>query len=314
MSADDLIFNIPEIAQIRFLKSYREPHRFFHTENHIYSMLEDMEDYSLSENEKKILRLAIIYHDCVYNPKSQFNEKDSAEIFKTDFPRYEHKNKVVELIMATKSHVYGRNKLENIIIELDLAVLNGGLSDLLLYEDQIFKEYQFTPIQEYIKGRVDFLTKLKEKTDSIYRNFYSNIDLLIDYVQHRVYKIGIFPGSFNPFHKGHENIKLKAEQLFDKVIIARGINPNKDKSQYALPESLYNETIEYNGLVTVLFENPPPNVSLFLIRGLRNVYDLGYEETLRKTIHDINPDIQFSYFFCARESTNTSVHQESEVL
>jgi len=31
--------------------------------------------------------------------------------------------------------------------------------------------------------------------------------------------IGVFAGSFNPFHKGHYNVLQKAEKLFDKVII-----------------------------------------------------------------------------------------------
>lgn len=34
-------------------------------------------------------------------------------------------------------------------------------------------------------------------------------------------KIGVYAGSFNPFHLGHYNILTKAEKIFDNIIIAR---------------------------------------------------------------------------------------------
>ena len=49
-------------------------------------------------------------------------------------------------------------------------------------------------------------------------------------------RLGIYAGSFNPFHKGHYNILCKAEKIFDRVIIARGINPDKGPSEYDLAD------------------------------------------------------------------------------
>ncbi len=40
-------------------------------------------------------------------------------------------------------------------------------------------------------------------------------------------KIAVFPGSFDPFTKGHKSIVTRAIPLFDKVIIAIGHNPKK---------------------------------------------------------------------------------------
>ena len=40
-------------------------------------------------------------------------------------------------------------------------------------------------------------------------------------------KIGLFPGSFDPFTKGHEAVVKKALPLFDEVIIGIGVNQQK---------------------------------------------------------------------------------------
>jgi len=40
-------------------------------------------------------------------------------------------------------------------------------------------------------------------------------------------KIAVFPGSFDPFTLGHENIVQRALVLFDKIIIALGENSSK---------------------------------------------------------------------------------------
>ena len=40
-------------------------------------------------------------------------------------------------------------------------------------------------------------------------------------------KIAVFPGSFSPFTKGHKAIIKRALPLFDKIIIAVGINYKK---------------------------------------------------------------------------------------
>jgi len=40
-------------------------------------------------------------------------------------------------------------------------------------------------------------------------------------------RIGLFPGSFDPFTKGHEAVARKALELFDEIIIAIGTNSSK---------------------------------------------------------------------------------------
>ena len=123
--------------------------------------------------------------------------------------------------------------------------------------------------------------------------------------------IGIYPGSFNPFHKGHYNILLKSEKIFDKVIIARGINTQKEPSVYGMPMIVQNraECREYQGLLTdfvetICKENPDDKVTV--IRGLRNSVDLQYEMNQYRYFQDLLPTIQMVSIFCDKEFEHIS--------
>lgn len=100
-------------------------------------------------------------------------------------------------------------------------------------------------------------------------------------------KVGFFPGSFDPFTKGHEDIVRQALDLFDHVIIGMGVNGEK---RYLFPEekrlahirSVFTndsriEVVAYNGLTT---EKAAEMKAGFLIRGLRDSRDFSYERAI----------------------------------
>ena len=47
-------------------------------------------------------------------------------------------------------------------------------------------------------------------------------------------RIALFPGSFDPFTKGHEDIVLRGLSLFDEIIIAVGYNSTKSKRYFEI--------------------------------------------------------------------------------
>ena len=62
----------------------------------------------------------------------------------------------------------------------------------------------------------------------------------------------IYPGSFNPWHKGHEDILTKALKVFDTVLIATGYNPEKDVPS-SQPEELEKRLkLKYRGAVNFI--------------------------------------------------------------
>lgn len=119
--------------------------------------------------------------------------------------------------------------------------------------------------------------------------------------------IGIYPGSFNPFHRGHYDIFKKAEAIFDHVIIARGTNPFKTNVDlYPMPKILDNKNImQFDGLLTdFIKELPFENITV--IRGLRNASDLSYEITQYRYLQHFMPDIKVVSIFCAAEYEHIS--------
>lgn len=108
-------------------------------------------------------------------------------------------------------------------------------------------------------------------------------------------KIAVFPGSFDPITRGHENIVRRGAVLFDEVIVAIGINSNK-QSMFTLEQrrawvektfaDLSNVRVEsYEGLTVEFCKN---NNAKFLLRGLRNGGDFEYERTIahmNKALH-----------------------------
>lgn len=277
---------------------YNEPHRFYHTLTHIEDIYRQLSERGLSGNAA--LLLATIYHDVIYDPKSATNEEDSARYFNETFDGDAAlKQEVSAIILDTKSHL-STTELSAVFCELDLNILQQPLAKLMEYEQQIFKEFQFVDYAVYKAKRVEVLQSLRAQVNN------ADLDALITYVQHRQPHIAVYPGSFNPFHKGHYNILQKAEQIFDKVIIARGINAEKAASTHELPAALQYRQIEsYSNLLTDFVSNL--NYPVTVIRGLRNSTDLQYELNQYRYLQDLSTSpLRIISIFCDREFEHIS--------
>lgn len=269
--------NIP----IEILDKYNEKHRYYHNLDHIKYMLKNC------DNITDDLFLAIIFHDIIYDPLKKDNEEKSAEFFS----KFKDNENIVQAILSTKDHI-SKNELSEKLIELDLKVLKDDFETFMKFEENIFKEYQMVPYDIYLKERIKVLKKLNVE------------DYKIQYVLNRKPKIAIYPGSFNPFHKGHMDILKKAENHFDKVIIVIGNNVDKNNKKYTLPKFLkYREVINFNGLLNELVKdlNYIP-----IIRGLRNSEDLNYEMKQYKFLKDMDSKIEFFNIFSNTEYNHIS--------
>ncbi len=112
-------------------------------------------------------------------------------------------------------------------------------------------------------------------------------------------RTAIFPGSFDPITKGHENILLRALPLFDEVIIAIGTNSSKQnyftleqrekwiRQVFAAQPKIRVET--YSGL-TIDFCRKM-NAS-YILRGLRTSTDFEFENLIAQNNKVMAPEIE----------------------
>ena len=115
----------------------------------------------------------------------------------------------------------------------------------------------------------------------------------------------MFPGSFDPVTKGHEEIVRRAAHMFDEIIVAIGINTSKAalfsaeqrmKWVRAAFDDIPNVRVEmYEGLTIDFCRKHQAN---YILRGVRNVADFEYERAIasmnKSLFHDVETVVLFS--------------------
>ena len=109
-------------------------------------------------------------------------------------------------------------------------------------------------------------------------------------------KKAIFPGSFDPITKGHFDIIKRGVTLFDEIIVAIGINADKnymftlEQRKKFIEEAFKHEpkvkVVTYKGLTVDFCKKH--NVD-FILRGLRNPADFEFEKAIAHTNRDLAP-------------------------
>jgi pantetheine-phosphate adenylyltransferase len=133
-------------------------------------------------------------------------------------------------------------------------------------------------------------------------------------------KVALFPGTFDPFTIGHWSLIERGLQLVDEIIIAIGLNPNKNtyfpvEQRIATISKLFadnpNVSVKPYDNLTVDFAQEVG--AQFILRGIRSVNDFEYE----KNIADVNRQltgIETFVLFTQPEYTHISSSIVRELL
>ncbi|WP_291725771.1 pantetheine-phosphate adenylyltransferase [Bernardetia sp.] len=130
-----------------------------------------------------------------------------------------------------------------------------------------------------------------------------------DNTQH-IPRIAIFPGSFDPFTKGHEDVVRRGLHLFDKIIISIGFNSQKKRFfELETMEKMIQETfkdedrieVQTYSELTALFAKR--NGARFILRGIRNTTDFEYETPISQANKHVDSDIETVFLITSPQYT-----------
>ncbi|MDF7676382.1 pantetheine-phosphate adenylyltransferase [Neisseriaceae bacterium ESL0693] len=124
----------------------------------------------------------------------------------------------------------------------------------------------------------------------------------------------VYAGSFDPPTNGHLWMIRQAQALFDELIVAIGVNPEK-KATYSVEERtemLRAITADFANVSISAFENQflvnyaKSIGAKYIIRGIRTGSDYEYERSMRYINHDLQSDISTVFLMPPREYAEVS--------
>ena len=110
------------------------------------------------------------------------------------------------------------------------------------------------------------------------------------------WRVGVYPGTFDPVTNGHIDIISRASQLFDEVVVAVGVNRSKSRVRLFTAEERMqmlekvcaefpNVTVAgFEGLLTTFCEERGIRA---IVKGLRAVSDFDYELQMAQMNHGL---------------------------
>ncbi len=154
---------------------YAEPHRAYHTLEHIVKMLDELEKSGGGTENATDVIMATWFHDAVYDPTAKDNEEKSVMVAEEAMKHFGsplgslgfcvfNRREVVECIMATKKSVCSLDFFSTrLLVDLDLAILGASEEEFDEYEAGIRKEYEHVLPRDFAIGRSRILRSFLDR-------------------------------------------------------------------------------------------------------------------------------------------------------
>ena len=133
--------------------------------------------------------------------------------------------------------------------------------------------------------------------------------------------VALFPGSFDPFTAGHLNILKRALTMFDRVVVAVGVNQDKrgffDVAQRV---DIINQTVAgLEGVSVINYDGLTVDICRKLgirhiVRGVRNMIDFESERAIADANRRLAPDIETIIIPTAQEFAHISSSAVRDIL
>jgi predicted metal-dependent HD superfamily phosphohydrolase len=156
----------PSFALVQ--QAYTEPHRYYHTHEHINACLAHLEHHADLAQNLDAVEYAIWMHDVVYDTQASDNEAKSAELavrlLKGSGAKLDA-DLIHAMIMATQHHNFLEANDIALVCDLDLSVLALPPIDYAGYVEAVRAEYAWVPEPLFNQSRERFLQEMLDQRD-----------------------------------------------------------------------------------------------------------------------------------------------------
>ena len=139
--------------------AYREPHRAYHTLQHLEECFAHLDRCPLRPIDPGSLELALWFHDAVYDPKATDNEARSAAWANNALTTLDSDTRmqIERLILVTQHASLPSTSDEALLVDIDLSILGADPKRFSEYESQVRREYGWVPEEGYCTARAQVL-------------------------------------------------------------------------------------------------------------------------------------------------------------
>jgi predicted metal-dependent HD superfamily phosphohydrolase len=156
----------------QLLARYAEPHRAYHTIEHVRHCLDQLDAALRLSQRPAELEVAIWFHDAVYDTHRSDNEELSAQWAHQHMLEQglsdEAAARVRSLILATKHDALSADPETALLMDIDLASLGRSAAEFERQGLRVRHEYDWVPERDFCVGRARVLDKFLER-DWIYQ-------------------------------------------------------------------------------------------------------------------------------------------------
>lgn len=145
----------------RLLACYAEPHRHYHSMQHLRECLALLDRLALQAQSAAQVEMALWFHDAIYDTGRHDNEQRSA-----DWARQSaidlgvdpgQAQRIADLILVTRHDAVPADADAALLVDIDLAILGAAPARFDEYERQVREEYHQVPDADFRRGRAAIL-------------------------------------------------------------------------------------------------------------------------------------------------------------
>lgn len=146
----------------RLVTAYAEPHRVYHTAEHISDCLDQLDEAAIEP--PVAVEAAIWFHDAVYDSHRDDNEARSAALAERILSEARGSaavtHEVCRLVLLTRHADTPSDPAGGLICDVDLSILGRPPTQFEEFERRIGAEYAWVPDAQYREGRSRILSRL----------------------------------------------------------------------------------------------------------------------------------------------------------